>query len=83
MLLSSDSIYLNQTLTSQAAVFDFLAKQAVALGVATDSGAVLASLQEREALGTTGMMDGFAIPHTKDASIKEAKVIILTLSSVS
>ena len=81
MLLSNDAIYLNQTLTSQAAVFDFLAKQAVTLGVATDAGAVLASLQERESLGTTGMMDGFAIPHAKDASIKEAKVLILKLTS--
>ena len=81
MLLSNDAIYLNQTLTSQAAVFDFLAKQAVTLGVATDAGPVLASLQERESLGTTGMMDGFAIPHAKDASIKEAKVLILKLTS--
>ena len=81
MLLSNDAIYLNQTLTSQAAVFDFLAKQAVTLGVATDAGAVLASLQERESLGTTGMMDGFAIPHAKDVSIKEAKVLILKLTS--
>ena len=81
MLLLNDAIYLNQTLTSQAAVFDFLAKQAVTLGVATDAGAVLASLQERESLGTTGMMDGFAIPHAKDASIKEAKVLILKLTS--
>ena len=69
MLLSNDAIYLNQTLTSQAAVFDFLAKQAVTLGVARDAEAVLASLQERESLGTTGMIDGFAIPHAKDASI--------------
>lgn len=81
MLLSNDAIYLNQTLTSQAAVFDFLAKQAVTLGVATDAGPVLSSLQERESLGTTGMMDGFAIPHAKDASIKEAKVLILKLTS--
>ena len=81
MVLSNDAIYLNQTLTSQAAVFDFLAKQAVTLGFATDAGAVLASLQERESLGTTGMMDGFAIPHAKDASIKEAKVLILKLTS--
>lgn len=81
MLLSNDAIYLNQTLTSQAAVFDFLAKQAVTLGIATDAGPVLASLQERESLGTTGMMDGFAIPHAKDASIKEAKVLILKLTS--
>ena len=81
MLLSNDAIYLNQTITSQTAVFDFLAKQAVTLGVATDAEAVLASLQERESLGTTGMMDGFAIPHAKDASIKEAKVLILKLTS--
>ena len=51
------------------------------LGVAKDAGPVLASLQERESLGTTGMMDGFAIPHAKDASIKEAKVLILKLTS--
>lgn len=34
---------------------------------------------ERENEGTTGMMDGFAIPHAKDQSIGEPSILIVTL----
>lgn len=35
---------------------------------------------EREEESTTGMMDGFAIPHAKDASIKDADIVIVRLN---
>ncbi|MDN6664136.1 MAG: fructose PTS transporter subunit IIA [Tetragenococcus koreensis] len=75
--IKEDNIFLNQDLTTQDEVFTFLAEQAVKAGIATDEKAVYQKFNEREKESTTGMMDGFAIPHAKDESIKEAEVIIV------
>lgn len=75
--IKEDNIFLNQDLTTQDEVFTFLAEQAVKAGIATDEKTVYQKFNEREKESTTGMMDGFAIPHAKDESIKEAEVIIV------
>ena len=69
MLISKESIFLNENLTSQEEVFHFIAQKAVVLGVSADENAVYNGLVEREQQGTTGMMDGFAIPHAKSSAI--------------
>lgn len=78
-IIQEDKIFLNQSFTSQEEVFQFLAEQAKVLGVSSDSKQVYQRLVERENEGTTGMMDGFAIPHAKDQSIGEPSIIIVTL----
>lgn len=75
--IKEENIFLNQDLTTQDEVFEFLAEQAVNIGIATDEKTVYQKFNEREKESTTGMMDGFAIPHAKDESIKEAEVIIV------
>lgn len=75
--IKEDNIFLNQDLTTQDEVFTFLAEQAVKAGIATDEKTVYQKFNEREKESTTGMMEGFAIPHAKDESIKEAEVIIV------
>ena len=55
---------------------EFLAKQAKELGISDDEAGVLAAYKAREAEGTTGMMGGFAIPHCKSDSVKEAAVLV-------
>ena len=47
--------------------------------VAQDAQEVFDKLNEREQEGTTGMMNGFAIPHAKAATIQQAAIIIVTL----
>jgi PTS system, IIA component len=37
-------------------------------------------LVEREQQGTTGMMDGFAIPHAKSSAITTPKIVIVRLN---
>lgn len=75
--IKEENIFLNQALKTQDEVFQFLAKQAVNAGIATDEKAVYQKFLDREKESTTGMMDGFAIPHAKDESIKDAEVIIV------
>lgn len=55
----------------------FLSAEAVALGIAEDERAVLDAFKAREAEGTTGMMEGFAIPHAKSETIKQASVMVV------
>ncbi|WP_347711520.1 fructose PTS transporter subunit IIA [Olsenella uli] len=55
----------------------FLSAQAIALGIAEDERAVLDAFKAREAEGTTGMMEGFAIPHAKSETIKQASVMVV------
>lgn len=81
MLISQDAIFLNEDLPTQEATFHFIAQQAVALGVATDEAAVYDGLKAREAQGTTGMMDGFAIPHAKVAAITTPKIVMIKLAN--
>lgn len=78
-IIQEDKIFLNQSFASQEEVFQFLAKQAEVLAISSDAKQVYQRLIERENEGTTGMMDGFAIPHAKDQSIGEPSIIIVTL----
>jgi len=70
-IIQEEKIFLNQSLTTQKEVFEFLANQAVETGISADEKQVYQRIIERENEGTTGMMDGFAIPHAKDQSISE------------
>ncbi|MGX7205278.1 fructose PTS transporter subunit IIA [Enterococcus pingfangensis] len=78
-IIQEENIFLKQTLTTQKEVFEFLVKQAKHLAISTDEHQVYQKLVERENEGTTGMMDGFSIPHAKDQSISEPSIVIVTL----
>ncbi len=80
MLISKDSIFMNESLSSQEEVFHFIAQKAVSLGISNDENAVYNGLVEREQQGTTGMMDGFAIPHAKSSAITNPKIVIVRLA---
>ncbi|MGJ0705420.1 fructose PTS transporter subunit IIA [Enterococcus avium] len=79
-IIQEEKIFLNQSLTTQKEVFEFLANQAVETGISADEKHVYQRIVERENEGTTGMMDGFAIPHAKDQLISEPSILIVTLN---
>lgn len=74
-------VYTNVAANTRDAVFAFLSTKIVEVGKATNEQAVEIGLKQREAEGTTGMMDGFAIPHAKSESIEEPTIIILKLTN--
>ncbi|MGX7015080.1 fructose PTS transporter subunit IIA [Vagococcus silagei] len=76
-MIKAEHIFVNQTFATQAEVFKYLASQIKALDLAEDAEKVEAALFERESQSTTGMMDGFAIPHAKSATIKEPTVLLV------
>ena len=78
-MINQNAIFFNRELNSQDEVFHFLSKKAIELGIATNQEAVYKGFIEREQQGTTGMMDGFAIPHTKSKEILTPNIIIVRL----
>ncbi len=74
-------IAVNETLADQQEVFNRIASIAVKQGIASSKELVIEGLMQREKEGTTGFMDGFAIPHTKQTAIRKASVIVLKLSN--
>ena len=55
-IIQEEKIFLNQSLTTQKEVFEFLANQAVETGISADEKQVYQRIVERENEGTTGMM---------------------------
>ncbi|OXM12633.1 PTS fructose transporter subunit IIA [Enterococcus faecalis] len=78
-LLLKKIIFFKSTVTNARGCFSLFSKKSTELEVAQDAQEVFDKLNEREQEGTTGMMNGFAIPHAKAATIQQAAIIIVTL----
>ncbi len=75
--VKASQVFLDNPATTVDEALEFLSKKAVELGLSDDEAAVLAAFKAREAMGTTGMQDGFAIPHCKSAAVKDAAVYVV------
>ncbi|MDO4670645.1 MAG: fructose PTS transporter subunit IIA [Aerococcus sp.] len=75
--IDKNMILVGQELQEQKDVFEFLGKEAVIKGLASDEVAVTQALWARESESTTGMLDGFAIPHAKSDRIIQTGIIIV------
>lgn len=74
------TVLLNVDSKSRQDVFTLIAEEAVKQGYGDNKENILVCLKNRELEGTTGMMDGFSIPHAKSKSILKASLIILKLN---
>ena len=72
-----ENVFVAEDFASRDEALSFVSNQAVKAGVANDADAVMNAFLAREAEGTTGMMEGFAIPHAKSDAITEAAVIVV------
>lgn len=72
-----ENVFVSEDFASRDEALSFVSNQAVKAGVAKDADAVMNAFLAREAEGTTGMMEGFAIPHAKSDAISEAAVIVV------
>lgn len=78
--LMLSNIMVEVTGESQADIFQAIGKIAVENGYSKDQRAVVEGLQQREVESTTGMMDGFAIPHAQSSTIIAPAIVILSLA---
>ena len=72
-----ENVFVSEDFASRDEALSFVSNQAVKAGLANDADAVMNAFLAREAEGTTGMMEGFAIPHAKSDAITEAAVIVV------
>lgn len=75
--VKTSNVFCDQKVDGRDAALSFIAECAVSAGIADDSTALYAAFLKREAEGTTGMVDGFAIPHAKTDTVKAASVMVL------
>lgn len=80
-IMQASHVFLDSSAATRDEALKFVADKAAELGVAESAEAALAAFQRREEQGTTGMQDGFAIPHAKDASIKQVAVFVVKFAA--
>ena len=68
-------VVLDTTFSDKEEALEFISLQMEELGIVEKKEHFLEALKERESLGATGLTDGFAIPHGKDARIRDAAVV--------
>lgn len=78
-ILELRNIQVGVKVTSRNDALKFLADFAVKNKLANDSDAVYDSYLKREKEGSTGMTDGFAIPHAQSGAIAKSSMIVLKL----
>ena len=71
------NVHVGQDFGARDEALSFISNEAVRAGIATDADDLMAAFLKRESEGSTGMMDGFAIPHAKSAAVDEAAVIVV------
>ncbi|HEM4446152.1 TPA: PTS sugar transporter subunit IIA [Streptococcus suis] len=74
-VLRKDVMLLDLQATSKEAVIDEMIASLVDKGYVTDFDVFKIGIMNREAQTTTGLGDGIAMPHAKNAAVKEATVL--------
>ncbi|HFI0425422.1 TPA: fructose-specific PTS transporter subunit EIIC [Streptococcus suis] len=74
-VLRKDVMLLDLQATSKEAVIDEMITSLVDKGYVTDFEVFKTGIMNREAQTTTGLGDGIAMPHAKNAAVKEATVL--------
>ena len=74
-LLNKKVMLLDLQATTKEAVIDEMINSLVDNGVVTDFDVFKAGIMAREAQTATGLGDGIAMPHSKNAAVKEATVL--------
>ena len=74
-LLNTKVMLLDLQATTKEAVIDEMINSLVDNGVVTDFDVFKAGIMAREAQTSTGLGDGIAMPHSKNAAVKEATVL--------
>ncbi len=83
MKVTNQKLISNAKATKVVDVFGEIADLLIAEGSVKDKKALVDGFKAREAQGSTALGEGFAIPHTVNADVKEPKVVVLKKANVS
>lgn len=68
-MIEEKNIFLNVDLNSKDEVLEFISKKAMELNISNSFEILIYDLREREKEFSTGIQDGFAIPHAKSETV--------------
>ncbi len=83
MKVTNQKLISNAIATKVVDVFGEIADLLIAEGSVKDKAALVDGFKARESQGSTALGEGFAIPHTTNADVKEPKVVVLKKANVS
>lgn len=76
-VISPSQVFCDVAVANKEEALHFLSEKGVALGISEDAEGLYESFVEREALGSTGCVEGLAIPHAKsDVVVRPAVCIV-------
>lgn len=78
----AENIFLNINITDKDELLKFVAKQASKLGYTDSKKKLYESFVEREAEYSTGLQEGFAIPHAKTDFVNRVGIIYVRTNSI-
>ncbi|HGA2947597.1 TPA: fructose-specific PTS transporter subunit EIIC [Streptococcus agalactiae] len=81
-LLKKEVMIMDLKATSKEAAIDEMITKLVDTGVVTNFAIFKDGIMKREAQTSTGLGDGIAMPHSKNAAVKEATVLFASASGV-
>jgi len=76
-MLNEQTIFLDVDEVDKDSILKFICKKAKALAVADDEDVLYQDFLDREEEFSTGLQDGFAIPHARTKNVKKATVMFL------
>lgn len=76
-LIEKRGIFLNCDCADKEEMLKFIADKAQEYNITDDSAVLLQDLKNREAEFSTGLSDGFAIPHARTSHVKRVSVFFL------
>ncbi|MGG5370218.1 PTS sugar transporter subunit IIA [Enterococcus sp. AZ196] len=79
MDFKENNILLDVAVASKEELFEVIAKYAYESGYVANAAETCAAFNEREAEYSTGLQDGFAIPHAKSTAVLEPAVLFIRL----
>lgn len=77
MKFTKDDVFLNVDVKNKEELLTFISTHAKYIGFTDKTKDLLESFQEREKEYSTGLQDGFAIPHAKSNAVKKVGIIYL------
>lgn len=81
-MIEDNYIFLNEDYKSKQELLSFIAAKAEELNICDTKEGLLEDLLAREAEFSTGLQDGFAIPHARSSHVKRVSVFFIRNKSV-
>lgn len=79
MKFEKEDVLLNVNVDNKESLLEELSKYAQKIGFTKDSEGLLGSFKKREEEYSTGLQDGFAIPHAKSKAVEKVGIIYARL----